>query len=115
MSTTDANTISQTDAAPDEHDSGHAEHGLSDASAVKIFIFLVVVTGAEVALSYMIDSLGPLFLPILLTLMIVKFFTVVLYFMHLKYDSRFFSLFFYVGIALALMVYLGTLFSFRFF
>ena len=72
-------------------------------------------TAVEVALSYMVDDLGALFLPILLVLMAIKFFAVVLFFMHLRFDNRLFSLLFYMGLGLAVTVYLVTLFTFRFF
>lgn len=109
--------MSTTDVNPTEDTDGYVDHDyhLSDSSAIKIFVFLAVVTGAEVALSYMIDDLGAFFLPLLLILMLVKFFTVVLYFMHLKFDSKLFSFMFYAGIVLALMVYVGTLLTFEFF
>ena len=34
---------------------------------------------------------------------------------HLKFDNKLFGILFYMGIALTLMVYLGVLFSYRFF
>ena len=46
--------------------------------------------------------------------MVVKFFSVVLYFMHLKFDSRLFGIMFYMGLVLAIGVYGVTLFAFRF-
>lgn len=100
----------------------HAEHGAADHEEhwtdlqyVKLFVFLVVVTAVEVALSYMIDDLGALFLPLLLILMAVKFFAVVLFFMHLKFDNRLFGIMFYMGLILAVGVYIVALFTFRFF
>jgi cytochrome c oxidase subunit 4 len=98
-----------------EHaEDGHAEHW-TDRQYVKLFVFLVVVTAVEVALSYMIDDLGALFLPLLLILMAVKFFAVVLLFMHLKFDNRLFGIMFYMGLSLAVGVYIVALFTFRFF
>lgn len=96
----------------------HAEHGAeahadahhpSDAVYWKIFAILVVITGAEVALSYMESDLGKLFLPLLMIMMAVKFVTVVSYFMHLKFDSRLFTVVFYSGLALAVSVYIAFL------
>lgn len=100
-----------------EHDVGddpHDEHW-TDFKYVQLFVFLVVVTAVEVALSYMVDDLGALFLPLLLVLMAIKFFAVVLFFMHLKFDNRLFGLMFYMGLGLAVSVYLVALFTFRFF
>ena len=104
-------------AAHAEHADDHAEHehGLTDLGYVKVAIALAIITAIEVALSYMVDDLGALFLPLLLLLMLIKFFSVVLYFMHLKFDNRLFSLMFYMGLVLAIGVYTVTLFAFRFF
>ena len=97
------------------HDDTHEEHGLSDLGYVKIAIALAIVTAIEVALSYTQDQLGALFLPRLLILMGVKFFSVVLYFMHLKFDNRLFSLMFYIGMVLAVGCYCVALASMHFF
>lgn len=95
------------------HD-GHTEHW-TDLKFIYLAIGLAVVTAFEVAMSYTIDFWGPLFLPLLLGLMLVKFFSVVMYFMHLKFDSKLFSLMFYMGLALAVLVYVAAMFTFRFF
>jgi cytochrome c oxidase subunit 4 len=95
-------------------DDAHDEHW-TDFKYVQLFVFLVVVTAVEVALSYMVDDLGAVFLPLLLVLMAIKFFAVVLFFMHLKFDNRLFGLMFYMGLGLAIGVYLVALFTFRFF
>jgi cytochrome c oxidase subunit 4 len=93
----------------------HAEHGLSDLGYIKVAIFLAIVTAIEVAISYMVDDLGALFLPLLIGLMLLKFFMVILYFMHLKFDSKLFSLLFYLGLGLAVGVYAVALMTFKFF
>lgn len=98
-----------------EHGGGdHAEHW-SDFQYIKLAILLAVVTAVEVLLSYIKDDIGGLFLPSLLILMAFKFMAVVLYFMHLKFDNRLFSVLFYMGLGLAIGVYLVALFTFRFF
>lgn len=89
------------------------EHGLTDAGYVRIAVILALITGLEVS-TYYIDF-GPLFLPLLLVMMIVKFVMVVSYFMHLKFDNRIFSFLFYVGLGLALFCYIVTLATFKFF
>ncbi len=91
----------------------HQEHGMSDASYIKIAIILAAITGLEVS-TYYVDF-GPLFMPALLTMMIVKFVMVVSYFMHLKFDSKIFSFLFYTGLGLALFVYCTALATFKFF
>jgi cytochrome c oxidase subunit 4 len=72
------------------------------------------VTALEVYASYA-DWLGAFFIPSLIFMMLIKFVAVVLFFMHLRFDNRLFSILFYTGIGLALMVYIGTLLTFEFF
>ena len=106
MSTTVAD---HTDHSHDEH----AEHGMSIAGYIKIAAILAGLTALEVS-TYFVDF-GPAFLPVLLTLMCVKFFIVVSYFMHLKFDSKLFSFLFYTGLFLAIAVYIVALSTFKFF
>ena len=110
-----------TDTAPDaaggetaatEHH-GHGAHW-TDAQYVLLALFLAVVTGLEIYASYA-DWLGSFLVPSLLIMMLVKFVAVVLFFMHLRFDSKLFSVLFYSGLGLALMVYLGALLTFEFF
>jgi len=89
------------------------EHGMSDAGYIKIAIILAAITGLEVSTYYV--NFGPLFMPALLTMMVVKFVMVVSYFMHLKFDSKIFSFLFYVGLGLAIFVYCMALATFKFF
>jgi len=103
-----------TDHVHTDHDE-HADHGLSDLGYIKVAVFLAVITAIEVGLSYMVDDLGALFLPLLLGLMLLKFFMVILYFMHLKFDSKLFSFLFYLGLGLAVSVYVVALMTFKFF
>ena len=95
----------------DAHDSSH---GLTDLGYVQVAVALAIITGLEVWASYT-DWLGAAFLPILLVLMVVKFFSVVLFFMHLRFDSKIFSALFYAGLFLAVGVYMVALFTFHFF
>ncbi len=97
-------------------DTGHdeaAHHGPTDKQFVTIFFILATMTAVEVLVSYI--DIGPAFLPILLGLMAVKFLTVVLYFMHVKFDHKIFGRLLYIGLALALAVYGATLSTFQFF
>jgi cytochrome c oxidase subunit 4 len=94
---------------------GEHEHGLTDLGYVKVAAFLAIVTAAEVMMSYTIDAWGVFFLPLLLTMMVVKFFVVVLFFMHLRFDNRLFSIMFYMGLFLAVGVYVAALFTFEVF
>lgn len=102
--------------ATDTHEEAHAEgheHGMSDAGYIKIALILAAITALEVS-TYYVDF-GPLFLPSLLIMMVVKFFMVVSYFMHLKFDSKIFGFLFYTGLGLALGVYIAALATFKFF
>jgi cytochrome c oxidase subunit 4 len=89
------------------------EHGMSDAGYIKIALILAAITALEVS-TYYVDF-GPLFMPSLMIMMVVKFVMVVSYFMHLKFDSKIFSFLFYTGLGLALFVYFVALATFKFF
>lgn len=86
---------------------------MTDAGYIKIAIILALITGLEVS-TYYVDF-GPLFMPSLIIMMVVKFVMVVSYFMHLKFDSKIFSFLFYVGLGLAIFVYVTALATFKFF
>jgi cytochrome c oxidase subunit 4 len=89
------------------------EHGMTDAGYIKIALILAAITALEVS-TYYVDF-GPLFMPSLMIMMVVKFVMVVSYFMHLKFDNKLFSLMFYIGLGLALFVYITALATFKFF
>ena len=96
----------------DEHDE-HDEKHFSDGQYVIVALILAALTALEVS-TYFIDF-GALMMPVLLVLMVIKFFTVVAYFMHLKFDSKLFSALFYTGLFMAVAVYCGALATFKFF
>ncbi len=89
------------------------QHGLTDAGYIRIALILAAITALEVS-TYYVDF-GPLFMPSLIIMMVVKFFMVVTYFMHLKFDSRIFGFLFYTGLVLTLGVYVAALATFKFF
>lgn len=95
----------------DAHGDDHSDH-LSDNRYIVIAAILAVITAAEVVASYV--DLGAAFIPLLLFMMAVKFFIVVSFFMHLRFDHRVFSFLFYTGLLLALVVYVAALTTFRF-
>tara|TARA_B100000809_G_scaffold178937_1_gene176571 strand:- start:129 stop:452 length:324 start_codon:yes stop_codon:yes gene_type:complete len=103
MSTTTENVATQ-DAAP--------EHP-TDARYIRVAIVLGVVTALEVA-TYFVDIPGVVVIPVLLAMMVFKFFYVAAWFMHLRFDSPMFTKFFVAGLALATLVYgvLLTVFEF---
>ena len=106
-------TIDTTDATEAAHDAHDEHHGPTDKQFIQVFFALAAITALEVALSY--ADVGVIFLPALLILMIIKFFTVVLVFMHVKYDNKLFGQLFYIGLGLAVVVYVGALATFQFF
>ena len=90
----------------DDHEA-HA-HGLTDWGYIKVALLLAVLTAAEVLIYF--APPGPLEVPLLLILMVVKFEIVVAYFMHLRFDNKIFTWLFVVGLILAVAVYaaMGT-------
>jgi cytochrome c oxidase subunit IV len=105
---------------PSAHDvhphSGHDDqHHWTDLQYVQLALGLAIITALEVLLSYTKDSVGGFFMPALLIMMAIKFFAVVFYFMHLKFDNRLFGLLFYTGLLLAVGVYCAALLTFQFF
>lgn len=92
----------------------HGEHKHpSDRTYVVVALILAVFTAAEVTISYL--DIGPVFMPLLLTLMVIKFVTVVLYFMHLRFDHAIFGKLFWSGLILAVGVYCAALATFHVF
>lgn len=105
-----ADTDTSTSPAPVEptHDEGHQAGGHShpsDREYVKIALLLAFITAAEVACYYIEDSLGGLVIPILTVMAVAKFAIVVMWFMHLRFDSKLFRQFFVTGIVLALFCF----------
>lgn len=66
--------------------------------------YLFVLTALEIACYYLEDALGSAAAPMILMLSLGKFLLVVLFFMHLKMDSRTFSGIFLFPLALATLV-----------
>ena len=101
-------------------DSARHEHNPSDGLYWKVGGALGVVTALEVATYFITDDpysheLKWLLIGGLLVLMVLKFVTIVSYFMHVKFDSKLFRNVFVGGLLLAVGVYLAVLTSFEFF
>lgn len=83
----------------DGHDQGHDGHA-STKFYWAIGAILTVITAVEVAIFY-VEALAPVLVPVLLVLSAAKFAIVVMFFMHLKFDSKIFSGVFLAGLVLA--------------
>ncbi|MCZ6535213.1 MAG: cytochrome C oxidase subunit IV family protein [Chloroflexi bacterium] len=75
---------------------------------VYVGLILAIVTAVEVAAFYL-DVSGSVLVPIFIILSLFKFVLVVMFFMHLKYDHRIFSIFFTGALLLGLGVALGLI------
>jgi len=93
------------------------EHA-SIGTYVKVALILSVVTALEFGVLY-IRALTPILVPLLLVLSAGKFLLVVLFFMHLRYDSRTLTVLFLgplliaAGIVVALMTLTGDFLVFK--
>jgi cytochrome c oxidase subunit 4 len=96
-------------ADPGEARTPHHEHP-SAKEYIRIGVILAVLTALEVA-TYYVDVGGAL-VPTLIGLSVVKFALVVMWFMHLKFDSPTYARYFLMGLAGATTLYLVVLISF---
>jgi cytochrome c oxidase subunit 4 len=102
-----------TDEATPDHDPTAPDHAHPDELAyIKVALVLAVVTAIEVAIYY-VPALEGALVPILLLLSLIKFVLVVLWFMHLRFDSRIFRRLFVTGVILALFCYMIVLTTFH--
>jgi cytochrome c oxidase subunit 4 len=88
----------------EDADGAHDERHPSALEYVQIGTILAIITAVEVALYY-VDMNFTLLVGLLLVLSVVKFTMVVLWFMHLKFDPRLFSILFACGMALTFAVF----------
>ena len=75
---------------------------------VRIGLILGVITAVEVGVYY-VDALDDVLVPILIVLSALKFSLVVLWFMHLKFDTRLISWLFVGGLVLAAALFVVLL------
>jgi len=95
---------------------GHAAHDHpTDKTFIKVAIFLAILTALETSTYWWPESMHTVGIATLLILMVMKFFIIVSWFMHLRFDSKWFSLMFYIGLVLAVGCYMVALLTFRFF
>jgi cytochrome c oxidase subunit 4 len=97
--------MSATETTTDSHAEGHA--GPTPREYVQVALILAVLTAAEIS-TYIVDF-GPLGIPLLIALMIIKFVMVANLFMHLKFDNKMYSRMLYGGLGLAAGLYSLTL------
>lgn len=83
-------------------DEDHGQEHLTEAQYVKIAIILTAITALEVAIYYIdwFHDSGTL-VPTLAVLSLVKFITVISYYMHLKVDDKRYRYIFICGLVLA--------------
>ncbi|HEV3475301.1 MAG TPA: cytochrome C oxidase subunit IV family protein [Actinomycetota bacterium] len=97
-----------------DQEAGHAEAAHpGPREYIVIAIVLAVVTGLEVALFYLNFLPSSVVVASLLVLMVIKFSLVVLWFMHLRFESPIFKRLFVTGVILALSIFLAVLVMFR--
>jgi len=78
---------------------------------VRVAAVLAVVTGLEVAVYYL-QAVRDFLIPMLFLFSLIKFSLVVLWFMHLRFDSRVYARFFAMGLAFAITLYVIVLLTF---
>jgi cytochrome c oxidase subunit IV len=90
-----------------EHGGEHHAEGGNHPTAlryVQVGLILAVITAVEVALYY-IDMDYTLLVTVLIVLSVAKFAAVVLWFMHLRFDSRLFQMLFATGLGGTLILF----------
>lgn len=95
------------------HEGGHGHKEPSDKQYIGIAIFLAVLTALEI-MSTEIGPDGSWLVPTLIVLMVVKFWVVASFFMHLRFDNRLFTFMFYLGLGFAVVLYSAVLATFHF-
>ncbi len=92
---------------------GHTRHP-GPREYIRIALVLGAITAAEIAIYYVdwVREHG-LLIPLLFVFALIKFSLVVLWFMHLRFDSRTYSRFFMMGLAGAVTLFLVVLMIFR--
>ena len=96
-----------------ENEGVHTGHP-TPGTYFKVAMALTVITAIEVGLFHL-EFLGHGIIPILVLLTAAKFILVVMYYMHLKFDSPIFSTMFVVGLIVASGVILALMALFDFF
>jgi cytochrome c oxidase subunit 4 len=101
--------VDEQEAAPPAR--AHAGRHPSPKEYIRIAVILAVITAAEVVVYY-IEGVQEFLVPILFLFSALKFALVVLWFMHLRFDSRTYARFFLMGLAGAITLFLVVLLTF---
>lgn len=89
------------------------KHGPSTATYLTIAVFLTIITAVEVWIFYVpAIAESAAFVPTLLILSAIKFFAVVAFYMHLKYDHQIFRRLFGGPFFIAICTIVALLFLF---
>jgi len=99
--------------APNVVDSGHADHP-SALTYFKVAIVLCLLTVLEVVV-FLFEWLSYGIIPVLAILSVAKFYLVIMFYMHLKFDHKLFSTLFLTGLFLAIGVIFALMALFRWF
>jgi len=94
-----------------------AEHTAGHHPTFKQYVLIAIILFAITIVEFLLiwdragiqDDLGAAKIPLLIGLSVVKFYTVIMFYMHLKFDSKLFTYIFIGGLALAFMVGLAML------
>ena len=103
--------VAEEAAAPETPETPHAPHHPTEKQYVVVALVLAAVTAVEVAVYYTAIP-KHLMTGMFLVMSAIKFSVVVLWFMHLRFDSRVFRRLFVTGLLLAIgvfVIYLSTL------
>ena len=87
----------------------HGDDHPSDLIYWKVFFALVALTALEVSTYWWPEDWHRVTAVLLIVMMVIKFATVALYFMHLKNDAPLLRRVFFAGLALAVGVYVAAL------
>ena len=95
------------------HDAG-AHHGPTTSTYIIVAVVLTIITAIEVWIYYIpaLRQNTAVFVPTLLILSAIKFFTVVGFYMHLKYDHKVFRALFGGPFLIAIGTIIALLFLF---
>ena len=90
----------------------HGGRHPSPKEYIRIAVILAAITAAEVVVYY-IEGVQEFLVPILFAFSALKFALVVLWFMHLKFDSKTYARFFLMGLAGAITLFIVVLLTFQ--